>query len=107
MVKSTNEINKIIDDYLELAKKSFYITEAYLFGSYAKGTPHRYSDIDIALVSPDFEHIPENILLKILFRLARHVDTTIEPIALTEDEIHFPQIGTVSFDIANSGKKIL
>lgn len=27
---------------------------AYLFGSYATGRAHRYSDIDIALISPDF-----------------------------------------------------
>ena len=32
------------------------ITEVILFGSYATGTSHKYSDIDIAVISPDFEN---------------------------------------------------
>ena len=31
-----------------------FISKAYLFGSVAKGTSHRYSDIDVALWSNDF-----------------------------------------------------
>lgn len=30
------------------------LTAAYLYGSYAKGTAHVNSDIDMALISPDF-----------------------------------------------------
>ena len=34
------------------------VSEAYLFGSVAKGTPHLNSDIDIAIVSKNFTGIP-------------------------------------------------
>jgi predicted nucleotidyltransferase len=35
----------------------FKISQAYLFGSYAKGHPNRWSDMDLALVSPRFKGI--------------------------------------------------
>lgn len=38
----------------ESEKDNIKIEEAYLFGSYAKGTQHEWSDIDVALVSNDF-----------------------------------------------------
>ncbi len=31
------------------------IAGVYVFGSYAKGTPHKWSDIDVAVVSPRFK----------------------------------------------------
>ena len=33
------------------------IEKILLFGSYAKGNPHKYSDIDLAVFSPQFTHI--------------------------------------------------
>lgn len=38
----------------ELANKNIHIERAILFGSYAHGKEHEYSDIDVALVSKDF-----------------------------------------------------
>ena len=35
----------------------FTIREAFLFGSYAKGNPSEYSDVDLAIVSDDFEGV--------------------------------------------------
>ena len=47
---------------VELAKKfiaylqnqGIKIDSAYLFGSFAKGTEHKWSDIDVAVISSDF-----------------------------------------------------
>ncbi|MFH1727833.1 MAG: nucleotidyltransferase domain-containing protein [Pseudomonadota bacterium] len=85
MVRTKNEIKKICADYINLVNKAFYIKQAYLFGSYNNGNPNKYSDLDVGLVSSDFKYIPADIALKILFRLARHVDSIIEPVALTEE----------------------
>jgi uncharacterized protein len=46
-----NSIVKLIE---ELEKNSIHILKAFLFGSYAKGTFHEFSDIDLALVSDAF-----------------------------------------------------
>lgn len=46
---------KVARDFIRAVKQSgIRLHAAYLFGSYAKGTAHVDSDIDIALVSPDF-----------------------------------------------------
>ncbi len=40
--------------YLDLVRKDLPISAVYLFGSHAKGTAHKDSDIDIAIISPSF-----------------------------------------------------
>lgn len=43
--------------YLELCKQiNLHITKAILFGSYATGTAHRDSDIDLLLISDMFKN---------------------------------------------------
>lgn len=37
-----------------LTAQKLQILAAYLYGSYAIGNPHRDSDIDVAIISPDF-----------------------------------------------------
>ena len=46
-----NCIKKLID---KLEENNFAIDKAILFGSYAKGTYDKFSDIDLALVSKSF-----------------------------------------------------
>jgi predicted nucleotidyltransferase len=55
MVQIPADIKHIIDSYLyELNRHNIPIREAILFGSYAKGNYHEWSDIDIALISEIF-----------------------------------------------------
>jgi len=58
----------------------------YLFGSYAKGSPRRWSDIDIAVVSGDFGHdySQESVLIN---RVADKIDPLIEAHPLSETEL--------------------
>lgn len=106
MLRKQDEVNNLIKKYLELANKTFYIKSAFLFGSYAKGNPNSNSDIDLALVSPDFEDIPNDVVLRMLLRMARSIDSSIEPIALTESEINSPQIGSIAYDVMKTGTLI-
>ena len=48
-------LNKIIQFLNILEKNNIHINKAILFGSYAKGTFNEWSDIDIALVSDNFQ----------------------------------------------------
>lgn len=106
MVRTQAEVNQLAQEYISLASKVFKIDEAYLFGSYAYGKPKQYSDVDIALVSPDFEYIPEDILLKMLFKMARNIDPIIEPIPLTVEEKNNPQLGSIAIDIVKKGIRL-
>ena len=55
MLQLPVNIKKTIDNYLEaLDRNKIPIKEAILFGSYAAGNYHKWSDIDIALVSDIF-----------------------------------------------------
>ena len=84
MVKTKTEIKSIIADSLTFLKKRIRIGSAYLFGSYASGAAGAWSDIDLAVFSPDVENmnIEERATLATAVRLHCH----------TEVEIHlFPQ----------------
>jgi len=50
------KVRNTIDKYLaSLKENNIPIKQAILFGSYARGTYHEWSDIDLALVSDIFE----------------------------------------------------
>ena len=55
MAESTNKAIELVKKLVEQIEKSqIRIVEAFLFGSYAKGTYNEWSDIDVALISDDF-----------------------------------------------------
>ncbi len=74
--------------YLEEISKRFNIAEAYLFGSYVKGTWLRYSDIDLVIVSDDFAALSYLQRLEILYKIQWDMRITpfIEVIPLIQSE---------------------
>lgn len=78
MAAGNDDLEKIIQIFLDAIGKTYQVESAYLFGSHAKGTSKQWSDIDLAIVSPDFsEDLYEERL--ILMRLAAEIDDRIEP----------------------------
>ena len=78
--KSINNkrIMEIVQKYVEKICENYKVYAIILFGSYAKGTEHEDSDIDIAIITDDIENdIFEEELN--LMRLRRKIDTRIEP----------------------------
>ncbi len=58
MADLPDKIQRIISQYLAALKEhGFQIQEAILFGSYARGNANQWSDIDLALVSNEFEGV--------------------------------------------------
>lgn len=45
----------IINQVLDYLKEKIHINEAFIFGSYVTGKPDKWSDIDLAIFSPDVE----------------------------------------------------
>ena len=66
-----------INKFIEEIKKKYNVTTIILFGSYAKGTENEDSDIDIAIISSDFNDIIEDGAK--LIGLTWKIDTRIEP----------------------------
>jgi predicted nucleotidyltransferase len=76
---SNVEAKKIAIRYANKLKAEKYPFSAmYLFGSCAKGTSHRWSDIDIAIVSDEMSKNWRAGRMK-LWKLTRDVDVRIEP----------------------------
>ena len=54
MVTIPSAIEQSVARFIAAAQQQQRIVTAYLYGSQVKGTATQWSDIDVALVSPDF-----------------------------------------------------
>jgi predicted nucleotidyltransferase len=53
-----------VRDYAcEITTHGVHLRKVILFGSFAKGTQHEWSDIDVALVADEFEGLPQDMRL--------------------------------------------
>lgn len=84
--RKINRIKKKVRDYVDLLEKDdFPVSEAYIYGSYAKGNFRQNSDIDVCIVSEKYNLMDDKIVA-LLWNKTRQVDYRIEPYGfLTED----------------------
>ena len=78
------EILGSIRKYIEKISKFYNIEVIILFGSYAKGTQNEDSDIDIAIISSDFDDIFDDMAE--LIGMTWGIDTRIEPHPITTED---------------------
>jgi predicted nucleotidyltransferase len=84
MVKKRQEIENIVKRYVnELRRLGIEVSQVILYGSYAKGNPKDYSDIDLAVVSPTFQKLDIFERQLLLSRAHHNFGEPIEPIGLT------------------------
>lgn len=98
------EIIDIAKKYVKEVCKNYKIEAIILFGSYAKGTYHVDSDIDIAVITDDFTNnkFDEEVNLRMLIW---EIDLRIEPHLMTNEDyqnITAPYIK----DVIDNGIKI-
>lgn len=72
---------KIAKKFSKEIKAIISAENVFLFGSYAKGTNHKWSDIDIAIVVKNFSFDYFDIYKK-LGKISIKLDTRIEPVIL-------------------------
>lgn len=86
------QIITLIKEYLvKLKEEGIMVTKAILFGSYAFGNAHADSDIDLLIVSPQFDNGEDKYIGK-LWKATKCSNYRIEPIA----------IGVTKFDVAEN-----
>ena len=71
------EIINSVEEYIKEISKYYDIQEVYLFGSYAKGTNTKDSDIDLAIVINNDKNNFD--LMTELMNLTKNIDLRIEP----------------------------
>ena len=104
--KSINNkiVMKIAKKYAKEICKNYSIEAIILFGSYAKGTEHQDSDIDIAIITNDFNNNIFNGEIE-LKKLRWNIDLRIEPHIIKIDD--YKNISTPFIEeIINTGIKL-
>lgn len=75
---SNRLILQIVQEYVEKICENYKVEAIILFGSYAKGTEHEDSDIDIAIVTDDIKNDIFDEEVK-LMGLRKGIDYRLEP----------------------------
>lgn len=105
MAKVSASIVNTLKKYVrELEKNNIHVRSAYLFGSYAKGEQHEWSDLDIALISDDFKGVRFFDRQKIA-RVTIDVDYRISPFPYKTE--NFTQDDLFVKEILETGIKIV
>lgn len=103
--KDKHVIYQIIQEYITILKKHHIkIWRVYLYGSYAKGTYTRESDIDLAvfLEKDDFDDFEDDAQL---MKLRRNVDLRLEPHPFAKSD--FDETNPYIKEILNTGERIV
>lgn len=108
MVKKTisKKVKKEIDKYIEILKEDkLPIKEVILYGSYAKGNPRRWSDIDLCIVSSKFKNSGETMEYLWKKRKIFDVNYAIEPIGFSPKD--FRESNSLIEEIKKTGIRII
>jgi len=97
-----------LDEIKELIIKAIPVEQIYLFGSYAYGTPHEYSDLDLYVVLKDDAETKElDAVVKILGVIRNVKKTPVDIIANKKSKYLRLMTGpTMERKIAREGIKI-
>lgn len=89
----------------KIRQQKIRISKVILYGSRASGTARKYSDIDVAVVSPDFgkDRFREGVKL---FEIAGEVDPRIEPVPLSVESYKNDTWIPLIYEIRKTGLEI-
>ncbi|HPI40330.1 MAG TPA: nucleotidyltransferase domain-containing protein [Pseudobdellovibrionaceae bacterium] len=96
MVRTKTEILRDALLFGQKVSELFDDVEIRLFGSYYRNEAKEGSDIDFAVISPDFSEMNYLLSLKILNRIKNQINVEIEPIAITPEELASPDVGSMA-----------
>lgn len=99
----TEALQLSLNYLLKVKDNNIQFSEAWLFGSYAKGNQHADSDIDIALVLEDSASQSFETEIR-LMSIRNGEETLIEPHTFTKDE--FIKTMPIVNQIMNDGERI-
>jgi len=105
MDRIPESVQKIVKDYVLNLRKQIPVEKAIVFGSYAKGNTHKFSDVDIAIFSDYFKDMSRVDSIYFLLLNAVDYDADLEPQGFTMDEYNKP-VGLVS-EIIKTGIEIM
>ncbi len=108
MALSKDEVIQMVKEFLEQVRRKHDVRDAYLFGSFAKGTPADYSDVDLAIILGGPPGLGESLFDEsfMIFHEAQEFNSRLEVICFPQEE--FDQDGGVlARQIKKEGIKLL
>ncbi|MGQ9571972.1 MAG: nucleotidyltransferase domain-containing protein [Dehalococcoidia bacterium] len=106
MAATATELKEAIDDFIQRLQQGIRVEAVILYGSYAHGTPHEWSDIDLAVISPDFEGLRMPERQRMISRLTFERYHDIEPIGYSSSEYHNPGPHSFLGEIIRTGRVV-
>ena len=104
MDRIPESIQIIVEDYIAKLSEIITIDKVIIFGSYAKGNAHEYSDVDLAIFSDYFKNMSRVDGIYFLLLNAMDYDIDFEPQPFTIEDYKQP-IGIVQ-EIIDTGIEI-
>lgn len=106
MVTTSSDLDRAISDFVSLLSKAVRIEAIVLYGSHVNGSPDEWSDIDIAVISPDFEELPMWERQRVISRTTAHRDPSLAPIGYPSSEYHNPGRHSFLREIIRTGRVV-
>ncbi len=103
------KIDKTIEDKLKnfikkLNNMGISVIEAYLYGSYSKHKENEWSDIDVAIISPDFSEDRHEERVR-LMKLSLDIDSRIEPVPFRPE--NFTDEDPLAWEVKTNGVQLI
>ena len=104
MAQIAPDVIASVNRFLAAVRERLRVEAAYLYGSQAMGSARPWSDIDVAVISPDFSDdlFQDRIAL---MKLAATIDDRIEPQPFTPDR--FSPNDPLASEISRNGVRLM
>ena len=106
MVASQAELATKIDDFVRRLRSTIRVEVVILYGSYANGRAGEWSDIDLAVISPDFEGLSTWDRQERIARASVGRAYRLSPIGYPSSEYHNPDRHSFLREIIRTGKVV-
>lgn len=99
-ILAKREVKKLIAGYkIKLEKLNIPVAAMYVYGSYAKGKPNKWSDIDLCVVSPTFTDRIDSTMT--LMKIRGENELLLSPIAFSPSS--FTDENPLAWEIKHTG----
>jgi predicted nucleotidyltransferase len=95
-----------IEEFVSMLLPTLRIEAVILFGSHAAGEAREDSDIDLAVISPDFENLPLGRRQIMIADLTVHGPRDLAPIGYPSSEYHNPEPQSFLEEIIRTGRVV-
>lgn len=106
MVTTKIEFKSLASEIAKRLEPQVHLQKVVLFGSYARGDAHEWSDIDFALISNDFKKMGHSQRIAFLVAKLKDIDPRIEVLTYSLDDYEKASHLTFLGEIKRTGKVI-